>query len=98
MGVPEAIAGQITASFDGVDVTKAASNFSNICRDVGCGDRYWVYGILSRFVHLSVFTSNAYIESASGALLLAARRATSECSDDRALRDLCPVGPGLAPA
>jgi hypothetical protein len=62
MEVPEAIAGEITASFDAIDATKAASNFSNICREVGCGDLYWVYGILSESVHPSVFTGNAYIE------------------------------------
>ena len=71
--VPEAIAGEITASFDAIDATKAASNFSNICREVGCGDLYWVYGILSQSVHPSVSTSNAYIESASGALRLTPR-------------------------
>ena len=42
MEVPEAIAGEITASFDGIDVTKAAGNFSNVCREVGCGDLYSV--------------------------------------------------------
>ncbi|HUC23997.1 MAG TPA: DUF5677 domain-containing protein [Streptosporangiaceae bacterium] len=31
MEVPMVIAGEITASFDGVDVTKAASNFGKIC-------------------------------------------------------------------
>jgi len=41
MEVPEAIAGEITASFDGVDVTKAVGNFSDICGEVGCGDLYW---------------------------------------------------------
>jgi hypothetical protein len=73
MEVPEAIAGEITASFDGVDATKAASNFSNICGEVGCGDLYWVYGILSQSVHPSVSTSNAYIEPESGALRLTPR-------------------------
>jgi hypothetical protein len=73
MEVPEAIAGEITASSDGVDATKAASNFSNICGEVGCGDLYWVYGILSQSVHPSVSTSNAYIEPASGALRLTPR-------------------------
>ena len=73
MEVPEAIAGEITASFDGVDATKAASNFSKICGEVGCGDLYWVYGILSQSVHPSVSTSNAYIEAASGALRLTPR-------------------------
>ena len=70
---PEAVAGQITASFDGVDATKAAGNFSNICGEVGCGDLYWVYGILSQSVHPSVSTSNAYIEPESGALRLTPR-------------------------
>jgi hypothetical protein len=73
MEVPEAIAGEITASFDGVDETKAASNFSKISGEVGCGDLYWVYGILSQSVHPSVSTSNAYIEPESGALRLTPR-------------------------
>ena len=73
MEVPEAIAGEITASFDGVDVTKAASNFSRICGEVGCDDLYWVYGILSQSVHPSLSTSNAYIDPASGALRLTPR-------------------------
>jgi hypothetical protein len=40
---------------------------------VGCGDLYWVYGILSQSVHPSLSTSNAYIEPATGALRLTPR-------------------------
>ena len=100
MEVPEAIAGEITASFDGVDATKAASNFSKICGEVGCGDLYWVYGILSQSVHPSVSTSNAYIEPASGALRLTPRlgypasvQMIAHCLiwAQRALDRLCPT-------
>jgi hypothetical protein len=73
MEVPEAIAREITATFDGIDSTKAASNFSNICKEVGCSDLYWVYGILSQSVHPSVSTGNAYIEPGSGTLQLTPR-------------------------
>jgi hypothetical protein len=71
--VPQAIAGEITASLDGIDETKAASIFSDICGQVGCGDLYGVYGIWSQAVHPSVSTSNAYIEPSSGALQLTPR-------------------------
>ena len=71
--VPQAIAGEITASFDGIDETKAASIFSDICGQVGCGDLYGVYGIWSQTVHPSMSTSNAYIDPASGALQLTPR-------------------------
>ena len=71
--VPQEIAGVITASFDGIDETKAASIFSDICRQVGCRDLYQVYGIWSQTVHPSVSTSNAYIEPSSGLLQLTPR-------------------------
>ena len=73
--VPQEIAEYITASFEGIDETKAASIFSDICKQVGCEDLYGVYGIWSQTVHPSVTTSNVYIDSASGALQLAPRRA-----------------------
>lgn len=68
--VPQAIAGEITASFDGIDETKAASIFSDICKQVGCEDLYAVYGIWSQTVHPSVTTSNANTDPSSGALQL----------------------------
>lgn len=71
--IPQAIAGDITASFDGIDETKAASIFSDICGQVGCGDLYAVYGIWSQTVHPSVSTSNAYVDPSSGALQLMPR-------------------------
>jgi hypothetical protein len=64
---------QITAGFDGIDETKAASIFSDICGQVGCGDLYRVYGFWSQTVHPSVSTSNAYIDPSSGALQLTPR-------------------------
>jgi hypothetical protein len=81
--VPEEIAGEITASFDGIDATKAASNFSNICKEVGCGDLYWVYGILSQTIHPLVSTSNAYIDALpvpSGSRRASATRQASSSS------------------
>jgi hypothetical protein len=39
----------------------------------GCGDLYWLYGILSQSVHPSVSTSNAYIDPESCALRLTPR-------------------------
>lgn len=69
--VPQEIAGEITASFDGIDETKAAGIFSDICRQVGCGDLYAVYGIWSQTVHPSLATSNAYVDPSSGVLRLA---------------------------
>jgi hypothetical protein len=71
--VPPDIAGVITASFDGIDEAKAVSIFSEICRQVGCADLYGVYGIWSQTVHPSVFTSNTYIDPASGTLHLTPR-------------------------
>jgi hypothetical protein len=71
--VPQDIAGEITASFEGIDETKAASIFSDVCGQVGCGDLYGVYGIWSQTVHPSVATSNAYIDPSSGALQLTPR-------------------------
>ena len=38
--IPQAIAGEITASFDGIDETRAASIFSDMCGQVGCEDLY----------------------------------------------------------
>ena len=70
--VPQAIADEITASFDGIDETKAASIFADICGQVGCDDLYQVYGILSQTVHPSVSTSNTYIDP-SGAFRLTPR-------------------------
>jgi hypothetical protein len=71
--VPQDIAGEITASFEGIDETKAVGIFSDICRQVGCGDLYGVYGIWSQTVHPSVSTSNVYIDPSSGALQLTPR-------------------------
>jgi hypothetical protein len=71
--VPPDIAAEITTSFDGIDETKAASIFSDICGQVGCEDLYGVYGIWSQTVHPSAFTSNAYIDPASGVLQLTPR-------------------------
>lgn len=70
--VPQAIVDEITASFDGIDETKAASIFADICGQVGCDDLYRVYGVLSQTVHPSVSTSNTYIDP-SGAFRLTPR-------------------------
>ncbi len=72
--VPQEIAEGITASFEGIDETKAASIFADICKQVGCEDLYGVYGIWSQTVHPSVTTSNVYIDPGSSALQLAPRR------------------------
>jgi len=71
--VLDEIAGEITASFDGIDEAKAAGIFSDICRQVGCEDLYGVYGMWSQTVHPSVATSNTYIDSSSGFLQLTPR-------------------------
>lgn len=71
--VPDAIAGEIIESFTGIDETKAASIFSDICAQVDCEDLYAVYGIQSQTVHPSVATSNTYTDPSSGTLLLAPR-------------------------
>jgi hypothetical protein len=49
--VPQAISEEITESFTGIDETKAASIFSDICRQVDCEDLYVVYGIQRQTVH-----------------------------------------------
>ena len=68
--VPPEIAGEITATFVGIDEAKATGFFSDICHQVGCEDLYAVYGIWSQTVHPSLATSNAYIDQTSGALRL----------------------------
>jgi uncharacterized protein DUF5677 len=68
--VPPEIAGEITATFTGIDEANAAGFFSDICRQVGCEDLYAVYGIWSQSVHPSLATSNAYVDQASGILRL----------------------------
>lgn len=68
--VPPEIAGEITATFVGIDEAKAAGFFSDICHQVGCEDLYVVYGIWSQTVHPSLATSNTYVDPASGALRL----------------------------
>jgi hypothetical protein len=73
LDVQQHIAGEITASFEGIDETKAANIFSDICGQVGCGDLYGVYGIWSQTVHTSVSTINAYVDPASGTLHLTPR-------------------------
>jgi hypothetical protein len=70
LGVPQEIAGEITASFGGLDETKALGFFSDICHQVGCEDLYAVYGIWSQAVHPSLATSNTYVDSTSGVLRL----------------------------
>ncbi|MDQ2812353.1 MAG: DUF5677 domain-containing protein [Actinomycetota bacterium] len=70
--VPQAISEEITESFTGIDETKAASIFNDICRQVDCDDLYAVYGIQSQTVHPSATTSNTYIDP-SGRLLLTPR-------------------------
>jgi Family of unknown function (DUF5677) len=72
--VPPEIAGEITASFDGIDEANATGFFSDVCRQVGCEDLYAVYGIWSQTVHPSLATSNAYTDPDSGALRLAPTR------------------------
>jgi hypothetical protein len=72
--VPPEIAGEITASFDGIDEAKATGFFSDVCRQVGCEDLCAVYGIWSQTVHPSLATSNTYIDPGSGALRLAPAR------------------------
>ena len=64
------IAGEITATFVGIDEAMATGFFSDICHQVGCEDLYVVYGLWSQTVHPSLATSNTYVDPASGALRL----------------------------
>jgi hypothetical protein len=84
--VPQDIAGEITASLEGIDETKAASIFSDICKQVGCEDLYGVYGIWSQTVHPSASTSGVYIDP-SGSLQLTPRSTHSDLSSATILRD-----------
>ena len=63
--MPPEIAGEITATFVGIDEAKAAGFFSDIRQEVGCEDLYVVYGTWSQTVHPSLATSNTYVDPAS---------------------------------
>ena len=99
MQVPEAIAGEITASFDAIDATKAASNFSNICREVGCGDLYWVYGDPEPVSPpVSVHEQRLHRAGVRCPPAHAAPRLPGERPAHRPLPDLVTAGPGPASA